>query len=393
MSSSNQTPAYLRYLTARLQPLGKPGFWLSSVGLMLLLIVAWDAWKDPERFSSLVSRLVVKIKESSSPLNLSSDELAARLVDIDNSSVLMEEFGTPTGSPIEDLTNQNSKITSSDVSLTQFKLDLKNLQPNKSEEKSTSPIYTPDSQQNKNTSSNPFAVSREPSLSSNTTSPLLGASTLTNSNLTSSNSSSSRVGINSGLNPLNFNSFTNTSSNQEEKEAPESPLVKALEKVNASNSSASTDQTTTNNSPQANQEIPATVGNQPANFLNRGTNNNALSPSTSTNLGNQGLRTPIYQRQNNLPVTTNSNPSAITSTTQVNTNLPSASGQQVRDASSATSVTPLTPTGRVPFGRSPQGRNSQTGGVTNTGSNSSLGSPGLQSTTPGNMGLQTGQSN
>lgn len=382
MSSSNQNPAFLRYLTARLQPLGKPGFWLSSVGLVLLLIVAWDAWKDPERFSNLVGNIILKIEDSTSNSNLSSDELAARLADIDSSSVLLEEFGTPTGSPIADLTNQNSKITSSDVSLTQFKLDLKNLQEDNSKEKVPSSIYGTTPQQEPNTGSNPFAGSRQSASSSNTTSPLLGASTLKNDSVTGQKSFSSS----SGPNPLNFNSLTDSGTNQEEeKETPESPLVRALEKINGSNTSSSASQTPENDSPQANQEAQLTGENQSANFLNRGTTKNYgnLSPSasTSTNLGNQGLGTSIYQRQ--------TTPSAITPTNLGNTNITSGSSQQLRSTSSAASVTPLTPTGRVPFGRSSQGRNSQTGGVANTGS--SLGSPGLQSTPSGNIGLQTGQ--
>jgi|GEM_PF-3474304 len=92
MSSSRKPPAYLRYLKARLKPLAKPGFWLSSVGLLLVLAATGYYWQHPELLDALLNNQATDSDELTDEPTLSSEELAAIIADIDSSSVLLAEF-------------------------------------------------------------------------------------------------------------------------------------------------------------------------------------------------------------------------------------------------------------------------------------------------------------
>ncbi len=99
MSRARKPPAYLRYLKARLKPLGRPGFWASTVVLLLVLIGTGYYWQHPELLKTLINNQATDSDELTDDPNqlidhpnLYSEELAAVMADIESSSVLLEEF-------------------------------------------------------------------------------------------------------------------------------------------------------------------------------------------------------------------------------------------------------------------------------------------------------------
>lgn len=111
MSFHKQSPAFFRYLKARLQPLGRPAFWASSVGMLLVLLFVAKYWNDPEWLSRLGGGDAATPEEVAANANLSPEELAA-IADIDSSSILLEQFDPAAAlqvEPLPELDSENSQ--------------------------------------------------------------------------------------------------------------------------------------------------------------------------------------------------------------------------------------------------------------------------------------------
>jgi hypothetical protein len=107
MSSQKQSPAFFRYLKARLQPLGRPAFWVSAVGMSLVFLVIAKYWNDPEWFSRFGGDGATSPEGAAANSNLSPEELAA-LANIDSSSILLERFDPATALPTVPLPEADS---------------------------------------------------------------------------------------------------------------------------------------------------------------------------------------------------------------------------------------------------------------------------------------------
>ncbi|NES22360.1 MAG: hypothetical protein F6K41_26435 [Symploca sp. SIO3E6] len=96
MSSPRKPPAYLRYFKARLKPLGRPVFWVSTLGMVSVLVATGYYWQHPELLQELINEQATDSEQLTDDLTdtptLSSEELAAVIADIDSSSVLLSEF-------------------------------------------------------------------------------------------------------------------------------------------------------------------------------------------------------------------------------------------------------------------------------------------------------------
>lgn len=108
MSFHKHSPAFFRYLKARLQPLGRPAFLASSVGMVLVLLFVAKYWNDPEWFSRFGGDEAVSPEELAANSNLSPEELAA-IADIDSSSILLEQFDPAAALQVEPLPGSDAK--------------------------------------------------------------------------------------------------------------------------------------------------------------------------------------------------------------------------------------------------------------------------------------------
>jgi hypothetical protein len=245
MSSPNKSPASLRYLKARLQPFGRPAFWASACGLLLLLLFAWEFWENPNWLSTLGRNQSDKSVNSTDERQLSSEDLAAIGADIDNSSVLSNEIDLRGDLPI--LTPPNKKTQTPNTSEGFFAQFTRQQAQADSKQEQKSPTLIGTFQQPQN-ATNPFATSAQENLN---TSPLSRGVLFPNLAAPTRESSSSTavatVGPVLGVNPVN-------SFNTNRGALPVSPLQEAL---NRSASSAA-------NSPTAasQAQIPANPSSQ-----------------------------------------------------------------------------------------------------------------------------------
>jgi hypothetical protein len=353
MPSLNHSPAYLRYLKARLKPFGRPAFWTSAIALLLVLLFAWEYWNSPEWFNSLGEGLVADSDNQTTEPQLSSQELAAIGADIDSSSVLLNELDRKTPLSLAPLSNQKPQTQTNVEDL----LAQLNPQPANAESKLGrksspligTPIATP---QSRPSDSNPFAVSAQSLLDNGP----LGGSGLSNKPEDSRKPFSSVTG------------FSDDSSSN----------FKSLNSANPNGGIAS--------------------ANSLSNSWNRGTVNspltaNPVQPTTDsiqspTNPQPQALSAPIYQGSvtyspTTVPGTTGYNTSPIAPTVPPNSytsTTPSLSPTQPMTGMPLTvPVTPVAPVMPSSYGQYPTQSSSQSSGVINPGLNSTQANPaGLQ---------------
>ena len=92
MKISKNTPVFLRYFSARFQPLTKPMFWCSLGGFLIAGLAVYQYWQHPNwlqtNFESVKNARAVREKDVP---NVSSEDLAAA-ANIDNINVLLEEI-------------------------------------------------------------------------------------------------------------------------------------------------------------------------------------------------------------------------------------------------------------------------------------------------------------
>lgn len=228
MSSPNQSPAYLRYLKARLQPFGRPAFWASACGLLLLLLFAWEFWENPNWLSTLGDNQAANSDNSTADRQLSSEDLAAVGADIDNSSVLANEIDLRGDLPILTPPNKKTQTPTSEGFFAQF---ISQQAQADSKQKQKSPTLTGTFQQQQN-ATNPFATSAQENLNTN---PLSRGVLFPNLPASIGESSSSTgvttLGSSVGVNPLN-------SFNRNRGAVPVSPLQEALNRSTANSPTA-----------------------------------------------------------------------------------------------------------------------------------------------------------
>ncbi|NEP00307.1 MAG: hypothetical protein F6K58_16840 [Symploca sp. SIO2E9] len=376
-------PPSWRYFKARLKPLRKPSFWLSMVGLGLVMLGGWKIWQNPEEFKALRASIISYLNNPNPDPQLSSEELAARLIDIDNSSVLIEEFGAENALPPGTLPNQeaetpnlqNSPNTGNssnleELSRPRFTLDQVKVRGNqKSTEASRKKNKKRQSDENEKSVLSVrelFNLSTKPENSS-----------LTNLNTTNQSSSPLTTGTTSNS-ALGFNSLNSLNSNQST--VPVSPVPNSFRQFRTTNSPLNTPsvQRPTNNlfetNAGASKVTPET--NLPNTF------------PTTTNSGNQTLRTPTVQGNlqpktnylpRNLGGAVDYNLSPQTPTVSRNSLSNSAPSQLSVGASGTVPVTPRAQTGVSNFGQQfiqPSAQNSTT---VNPQVQPKLGNFGLQS--------------
>lgn len=248
MSSPNKSPASLRYLKARLQPFGRPAFWASACGLLLLLLFAWEFWENPNWLSSLGRNQSDNSANSTAERQLSSEDLAAIGADIDNSSVLSNEIDLRGDLPI--LTPPKKKTRTSNSSEGFFAQFTRQQAQADSKQEQKSPTLMGTFQQAQN-STNPFATSAQENLNTNPLSrgvlfPNLAASTRESS----SSTGVATLGPSVGVNPVN-------SFNTNRGALPVSPLQEALNRSSA-NSPTATNQAQIRTNPPT-QPLPTST--------------------------------------------------------------------------------------------------------------------------------------
>lgn len=377
-------PPSLRYFKARFKPLKQPSFWLSVIGLALVMFFGWKVWKNPEGFKTARASIISYLKNPDADPQLSSEELAARLIDIDNSSVLMEEFDAENALPPGTLPNQESKTTNltsspnspnlEELSSPRFTFDQTKV---KGKQKSTKSSRKKTKQRQSDEKENSILSVRE--LFNQSTQP--ENSSLTNLNTTKQSSSPLTPGAASDS-ALGFNSLNYLNSNQSK--VPVTPLPNSFRQFGSTNSPLNTPsvQIRTNNllgtSPGASRVTPKT--------------NLPNTSQVTTNSGNQTLRTPtvgenIQPKINYLPRSIGGpvdyNLSPQMPTVSRNSYGSSAPSQLPVGASGTLPVTPTAQTGIGNLGRNstqPSGQNTTT----------------VNQTVPpkfGNFGLQSSQGN
>lgn len=102
--SSQHTPASVRYLKARLRPLGRPAFWLSTAVMLGLALILWESVTNPDWLESLQTRLTnsenatrnqdqeaEELTTTADGTELTAEELAIA-ADIDNVSLLLSQL-------------------------------------------------------------------------------------------------------------------------------------------------------------------------------------------------------------------------------------------------------------------------------------------------------------
>ncbi|MBE9124649.1 MULTISPECIES: hypothetical protein [unclassified Coleofasciculus] len=228
MSSPNQLPAYFRYLKARLQPFKRPAFWISSMGLLLVLLFAWEYWNDPEWFSFLETSPSDDLFAPAEP-TLSSEELAATVAEIDSSSVLLEEFNPEKALALTNLPDSTAEKQDSGGLLSE-------LAPANTQQESA-PSILKETSEAKSNSSNPFAKSAQDFLNAGIFS---GTNLFANPNSSSTDteSSSSTGGDVGSINLLNI-------SNTDSGKASTSPSSNTPTGVRGTGSASSSSSTQT----------------------------------------------------------------------------------------------------------------------------------------------------
>jgi hypothetical protein len=93
MKLSKDTPAFLRYFSARLKPFTTPLFWGSLGGLLIAGFAIYQYWQHPEwlQTSSESVEDSTTITSDKLPSNVSSEDLAAA-ADLDNIDLLLQEI-------------------------------------------------------------------------------------------------------------------------------------------------------------------------------------------------------------------------------------------------------------------------------------------------------------
>ena len=109
MPPSNQLPASLRYLKARLRPLTRPPVWGGAIFVSVVGLVAWEYSVNPELLQSSEHNAVVESGSNNSSLSPEDSAIGA---DIDSSPVLAKELNqaiTPPTAPLIPLKTQTPK--------------------------------------------------------------------------------------------------------------------------------------------------------------------------------------------------------------------------------------------------------------------------------------------
>lgn len=361
MSPPNLLPAKLRYLKARLQPLGRTAFWASAIGLLLLPLLVWQTGKDPGWLSTIRSYLVGDLDNSTETPKLSSEELAARLVDIDNSGVLLSEVEALNPLTPKALTNksesQNSQGYFSQLTQQELKLD--------SSPELTSSGLTLTAPQNSKADNS--GVTSAPGFLSNIA-PLSGNSMFTNSISGTKELSSTTKTSSSFDSSLSFLDSPNL--NQDRLSI--SPLEKALSETTRVNSLSG--QT------PVNQEFGINQGKVPTPQLpNVSQGVTATSPSSEVPL-TQPLRKVGSSVLHNPETGEITAPAATIPRVRgymVPPRTPSAPLNSSGYSDGASGNLPVT-RGSAKFGRLSPVSPAQTNGFTNPAANSTLGNPGLK---------------
>lgn len=349
MPSLNQSPAYLRYLKARLKPFGRPAFWTSAIALLLVLLFAWEYWNNPEWLNSLGDGLVADSDNQTTDPQLSSQELAAIGADIDSSSVLLKELDRKTPLSLAPLSNQKPQTPTNVEDL----LAQLNPQPANADSKlggKTPPLIgTPTATpQPRPSESNPFAVSAQSLLDNGP----LGGSSWSNKPGDSRKPFSSVTGFSDD--PIsNFKSLNSVNTN--------SGVASVNSLSNSWNRGAVNTPITANPVQPATDSIPPPTNPQP-----------------------QALSAPLYQGTVNyspttVPGGTAYNTSAIAPTVPLNSytaTTPSFSPTQpVTGMPSTVPVAPVAPVTSSIYGQYPTQSSSQSSGITNPGLNSTQANP------------------
>lgn len=93
MSHPKKTPASIRYVKAWLRTLSRPGFWVSTTVLGLVVIFTWQLWLNPDWIKNPGDGVAdKKTKEQAPDQPLSPEDVAAIGVDIDNLLAFGQEF-------------------------------------------------------------------------------------------------------------------------------------------------------------------------------------------------------------------------------------------------------------------------------------------------------------
>ncbi|NEO32618.1 MAG: hypothetical protein F6K36_19730 [Symploca sp. SIO3C6] len=380
-------PPSFRYFKARLKPLGQPSFWLSVAGLALLMLFGWKVWENPEEFKAARASIISYLKNPTADPQLSSEELAARLIDIDNSSVLIEELDAENALPPGTLPNQESETTnlpnspnatnSSDLEkLSSPRFTLDQLKAGNTQKSTKASRKKANKRQQDETEKSILSV-RE--LFNQSTQP--ENSSLTNLNTTNQSSSPLTLGATSNS-ALGLNSLNSLNSNQST--VPATPLPSSFRQFRATNSPLNTSSVQIRN----NNPLKTNTG---TNKVTPETNFPRTSQTTN-NSGNQTLKTSLTP--GNLQPKTNYLPKNIggavdynlspqTPTVSGNSFSNSAPSQLPVAASGTLPVTPTAQTGVSTFGR----QFIQPSAQSNTNVNPTV-QPKL-----GNFGLQSSQGN
>ncbi len=359
MSPPHQVPAYLRYLKARLEPFRRPTFWLSTIGLLLVLLVAWEYWDDPNWLSTIWGNQVSGSDNQDTTPELSSKELAARLADIDSSSVLLKEFDPTTALPLAPIPNQESQNSNSQGLRQQGQANSRQEQKNSTQTGTSQPTVN---------SSNPFATSVQEFLNIGSVS---GGSLIPNPQTANRESSSSRAGATADP-TLGFNSLNSLNTNQGT--AAVSPLQDALNRVAAATPSPAANQTQTPANAQS-QALPASNAQGYQGQLSYPPTTSTVTVPGATGYNAAGQLT--YPSMT-VPGAAGYNTYPITPTAPQNSYTYLTPSQPLTGIPATVPMAPVAPGIPGNYGSYPNQPPGQPYGVSNPGFNSIQGNPGLQ---------------
>ncbi|MBD6615987.1 hypothetical protein FNW02_09130 [Komarekiella sp. 'clone 1'] len=191
MPRRHYSPAYLRYLKARLWNLGRPGFWGTAIFLSVIGLVTWEYLSNPEVLTRKQTKQLASQNPADSSLSAEDRAIAA---DIDNLPVLFNDFEQATLSIRANTSKENTDAKKSKSLLE----DAINKQKSASDVKSNPSLGTVSSPPLQNMT-NPFVVQTENLLrarTSDSNNQFLGVKSLTAaSEQTKAVQSSSSVGI------------------------------------------------------------------------------------------------------------------------------------------------------------------------------------------------------
>ncbi|NET55890.1 MAG: hypothetical protein F6K47_06890 [Symploca sp. SIO2E6] len=348
MPSPRKPPAYLRYFKARLKPLGRPGFWVSTIVLTLVLVATGYYWQHPELLNTLINNQATDSDEPTDEPTLSSEELAAIIADIDSSSVLLSEFDSTRALTTITQPNPKSKKKKRKKPEGLFSQFINQQEKTDSQPKSTFPILE-NQFPNQDNSGNPF-IQSTPNLTnsglvsgSNLLNNSLGEGLLQNSQNPSQDASSSTGGT------VTTPTWSLSSPNVPQKNQSEA-TVNPWE-IPTSNSSTTTNEAQTSSDNQQDQVSPP-----PFPYSGQTTSSPSVPTPSTTNFPRSRPKPSIY-----------SNP--------YNSSLPSPS---IPTAPQALPVTPVTPVVPSNYGQYSPGTPTQTNIVPNTESGPVFGETGLK---------------